>query len=696
MTEQIQTDFPIWLVSIGLILAIFLSLWSYSGNRNEDLFTNSRRYLLIVLRGLGFFLVFVLFIGFLWKKQSTVKQKPIYVIAVDNSQSMLIGQDSMNLVTNVNDLIKSVNEKLGDRFEVHKLEFGTQVSAHEELSFSEQTTNFGLLFSHLNNTYFKQAVKELLLITDGISTAGQNLKGAQSKWPFPISVLAVGDSSKSIDLRIGEVLVNDLVYLNSMFSIDVVVQAEESNQEQVSIELRHHDEFVADTMINLDPVDGKGRTSFLVEATEIGNQVYTLAVEPLSNEVNEYNNSKTIALEVIEQKHQAIILYHTANPDIRFFEETLEESGKFDLTSWPISKGMPDFDAYQLAIVYQLPTNQVNDEAIFAGLIQSGINALMVVGPETSLIELEQHLDIISFPANRQVGEDFGGRLNEQFNLFIFPDNLSEFLSEMPPLRAPLSGISMKTPSSNFVTQIIKDIDLNVPLIWFARNGSSKLCFWWGEGLWRWNMYEYLKFGEHYFTRNMTSSILNYLTINDITDPLKIDVPGSISSFEKLTWKASLYNESFEMINYPDLFMDLILPDGETRKLEFRKLDGKYWLDQDQLIPGQYIYHCYTTLSNTEIRKSGVVQVLETALENLDSQARFSDLQIVSKQKGGRFFPLSQKSDFIDSLDEVEAGETASFKESQWVNLLNWQLFLFFIIILFSLEWLLRRWSGTR
>lgn len=696
MTQQIQTELPIWLVSIGLILAIFLSWWSYAGKRNRELFNKALRLSLGTLRGLGFFLVFILFIGFLWKKQSTVNPKPVYVVAVDNSRSILTGKDSLEQISELNALLESVHAELENRFVVQSLVFGTDVRIASRMTFSDQSTNFGKLFSYLRDNYYTKPVKELLLITDGISTSGAGLMSSQSEWPFPVSVMAIGDTTESVDLRIEDVLVNDIVYQNSKFPIDVLFQADKSNQEQVRLYFSKAGQVLIDTLVDLDPIDGKGRATLMVETTELGNQVYELSLSPLANESNLYNNKRTIAIEVVKQKHQALLIYDSPNPDIRVIEEILTESGRFELTVWPIDRGEPEFDDYQVVIVYQLPTNRANDDAILSRLIQSEINTLVIVGPGTSLQELETHFDIVSFPNERNSGENFGGKLNEQFNLFLLPDDLSGFLSEMPPLRAPLSGISLKSQSSVLLYQQIKGIDLSDPLIWFARNGNSKIGFWWGEGLWRWNMFEYLMFGDNFYTKSLMSSVISYLTINEIDDPLKIEVQRSVSSFESLVWKAKLYNESFELINYPDLYLDLILPDGSIRKMEFRKLDGKYWLELDQLIPGQYVYHCYTQISNNEIRKSGVVQVLETPLENLDTQARFNDLEHLASLKGGEFFTDSQKSELLRYLGKIDGDSVPSYIESRWVNLLNWRYLLFIIVFLFSLEWILRRWSGTR
>lgn len=696
MIEHIQTELPFWLAAIGLMLAIFLSFWSYSGKRNKELFSLGLRILLGAIRGIVFLILFILFIGLIWKKKSTINEKPVYLIAVDNSRSIISGEDSLNMINQVNQLVKDVTEVLSDRFDVRKISFGQSVLPGGETQFSDQLTDFGKLFSYLRSSFYTQPVGELLMITDGIPTSGQSLNSAQSKWPFPISIVGIGDTTETIDLRIDDVIVNDLVYLNTKFPIEILLQADNSQQKMASVNLSSGGEPVADTVVLLDDIDGKGRVTILVEATELGNHVYDLSISPLENELNLYNNERSFAIEVVDQKHQVVLIYNSPNPDIRVIEESLTESDKYELTTWQIDQGEPILSDYDVAIVYQLPGKGSIGNALVNKLIQSEINTLYIVGPGTSLVELKSNLNGISFPSDTKLNEDFTGRINEQFNLFKLPENLAGFLSEMPPLRAPLTGIQINTEYSVLLNQKIKGIDIADPLVWFMRSGNSKLGFWWGEGVWRWNLFEYLTFGDHYYTKSLISSIISYLTINEVTDPLKVDVPASVSSFDKLTWKARLYNESFEMINDPDLFIDLTFTDGSKRKLEFRKLDGKYWLELNNLSPGKIIYNCYTQISNIEYRKSGVIQVLETPVENLDIRARFDDLRAIANQKGGEFFTQDQNPELLNYLDNLDSEKSSSYTETRWVNLLNWQYLLFLIVFLASMEWILRRWSGTR
>lgn len=696
MVEHIQTELPFWLASIGLMLAIFLSFWSYSGKRNRELFSVGLRFFLGFLRGLGFFILFILFIGLYWKKQSSVNEKPLYVIAIDNSKSIIAGNDSLERINELKLIINAVSEEIGDKFDIKKIKFGEDVSLLNDLDFSDKSTNFGKLFKYLRSSFYTQPVSELLLITDGISTTGQSFISSNSLWPHPMSVIGLGDTTESVDLRIEDVIVNDLVYLNSRFPIDIIVQAEKSQQNLATLELSVSGKLLADTVIVLDRFDGKGQVSLIVEASELGNQVYEISLAPLDNEQNLYNNTRKIAIEVVDQKHQAILIFQSPNPDIRIIEETLTESGNYDLTIWPVDLGVPNFNDYQVAIVYQLPGSGSNEDAIITKLIQSELNTLIITGPKTSLTKLGSHYDVIAFPNDRKLNEDFSGKINEQFDLFLLPENLSEFLSEMPPLRAPLTGIELNGQATVLLRQTIKGVELSDPLVWFMRNGNAKIGFWWGEGLWRWNLFEYLSYGDHFYTKSLVSAVINFLAVDELEDPLKIDVPGSISSFEKLVFKARLYNESFEMINTPDLYIDLAFPDGTKRKLEFRKLDGKYWLDIDQLIPGQIEYKCYTHISNQEYSKSGVIQVLETALENLDTRARFDDLRTFANQKGGEFFTLDQQSELLTYIGKLDTDQSSLYNENRWVNLLNWNYLLFIIVFIFGMEWILRRRSGTR
>ena len=328
MIEQIQTELPIWLASLGLMLAIFLSLFSYSGKKARELFTLPKRVLLGLLRGITVFLIFILFMGFLWKSRTEIREKPIALVALDNSSSMVSTADSLLVKASVNKLLGDLQALADDELELKIYSFGNSIGSGVNPDFQDKQTNFGQLFDHLTTTYLHRPVQELLIISDGIYTSGPDPSTAARKFPFPVSVWAVGDSVPMPDLKITGVRVNDVVYANTKFPVDIKVEGIDLDQYQVRLSLSSEGQALVDTIMSVDPIDGIGNVSLHIDFSKIGNHVFDVSVEPFANESNLHNNKRSYAVEVIDEKIKVILLYHNPHPDVRVIKSNLEKTDR--------------------------------------------------------------------------------------------------------------------------------------------------------------------------------------------------------------------------------------------------------------------------------------------------------------------------------------------------------------------------------
>ena len=231
MIEQIQTELPIWLAPIGLVLAIFLSWLSYSGPRSKELFSLTWRWILGSIRAVAFFLVILLLIGVLWKIERSIEEKPQLLIAVDQSLSINSFLDSLQ----IDKTLTTLSEQIDDQYIVVSYGFGETVVDYESDRDAFETTNFTTLFSYLNRVYANQAVDELLLISDGIYTAGADPALAAEAFPYPVSVWALGDTTRYPDIRITGVQANDVVYADSPFPVEILIASDHAAGESVKV-----------------------------------------------------------------------------------------------------------------------------------------------------------------------------------------------------------------------------------------------------------------------------------------------------------------------------------------------------------------------------------------------------------------------------------------------------------------------------
>jgi hypothetical protein len=121
-----------------------------------------------------------------------------------------------------------------------------------------------------------------------------------------------------------------------------------------------------------------------------------------------------------------------------------------------------------------------------------------------------------------------------------------------------------------------------------------------------------------------------------------------------------------------------------------------YSLVLDPLKPGIYNYSADTRIGNDQFSKQGQIHILDVKLEDLFTTADFGLLEDIARQKNGRFFTAGDYNDILSFAGSIEKGDESVQTESRWINLLQLKYLIFIIVFLLTLEWLLRRWFGTR
>jgi len=116
----------------------------------------------------------------------------------------------------------------------------------------------------------------------------------------------------------------------------------------------------------------------------------------------------------------------------------------------------------------------------------------------------------------------------------------------------------------------------------------------------------------------------------------------------------------------------------------------------DPLEPGRYTYSAETIIGQDRHVKQGQIHVLAVNLEDLFTTADHKVLEQLAEDKQGQFYAENQYDELLSFATSLEPGEESTRIESRWTDLLQLKFLLFFIVFLLTLEWLLRRWFGTR
>ena len=101
-------------------------------------------------------------------------EKPIVVIAQDNSESIKIKGDSTFYNQTFPSALATLTSSLEESFEVVTFTFGTEVKDGLNLDYSEKQTDYSLLLDEIYARYSNRNLGALIIGSDGVYTKGKN------------------------------------------------------------------------------------------------------------------------------------------------------------------------------------------------------------------------------------------------------------------------------------------------------------------------------------------------------------------------------------------------------------------------------------------------------------------------------------------------------------------------------------------
>ena len=120
------------------------------------------------------------------------KEKPVLVLAQDNSESLLKNRDSLYYNGEYRESLEKIAAKLGEQFEVVRLTFGNRVQRNGKIDFSEKRTDIAAVTDYVRQNFISRPPQAMVLLTDGIYNAGINPRYRLPS--FPVYTVALGDT----------------------------------------------------------------------------------------------------------------------------------------------------------------------------------------------------------------------------------------------------------------------------------------------------------------------------------------------------------------------------------------------------------------------------------------------------------------------------------------------------------------------
>ena len=231
MGFSLITLYPVWFLLLCIIAGAGYATLLYYREKDND-FNRLTTRILAVLRGTVVTLIAFLLLSPLLKSTTRYTEKPIVLLALDNSGSIILGKDSAFYRNEFAEKYHKLADNLSEKFDVQTYTFGDKLTSGLNATFVEKQTDMAGLFSEIKDRYSNRNLAALVLAGDGIYNQGADPLYASDDAPYSIYTVALGDTSQQKDILISRVNYNRIAFLGNDFPVEITVSAFKSDGAQ--------------------------------------------------------------------------------------------------------------------------------------------------------------------------------------------------------------------------------------------------------------------------------------------------------------------------------------------------------------------------------------------------------------------------------------------------------------------------------
>lgn len=649
--------------------------------------------ILAVLRFVAVLLVSLLLSKLFFKSEQKEVSKPIFIIANDNSSSILQRTDSLFDEDSYKNYVEEIQSRLANNFDVRSFDFGETLSKGISYTYSDSETNFSQLFKQIQRDFSNKKVSGLLVLSDGINNKGPDPLQSIKSLNIKTDVLALGDTTMAKDIYIDRIYYNREVYLGNRFPVYVNVKANNYSSDTLLLQVFEKDSLLRSRELLVSDNNYFNKIAFDFEAQVEGVHTYQFKVSGQSNELNLNNNKKSIVFNVRDDAKNILLLHKGQHPDIAAFKHVFENKKAFNIYL-ATPKDEFDLDTIDLTILYQIPAGGSQELKLVKIILEKSIPSLFVLGENNDVQAFNQLRMGVNVAQKKNVFDEVKASFNPDFALF----NVNEGYAKaqfFPPLRVPFGDYSSLLVPNVLFYQQIGNSQVNKPLIYYSALSNSSLGFILGEGFWRWRLYDYQLNGTHDLTDDILVKSAQYLLSSTKTEHLELDYSVEYFSNETVWIQARLFNASNEAVVTPIVNLLLLDENNKQYPYVFNALSSHYNLDIGKLDPGKYRFLVSLDFAGKSMEKEGEFVVSEIDIENnnLEANHRFLN-QLTELTNGNLYYPDNIEA-LLTDLTNYEGQDVVEIKE-QYKQLMDLILVFVLIVLALFLEWFLRKfWGGV-
>jgi hypothetical protein len=688
------SSYSFWFLLLCILAgAVYAGLLYFHEKDNDFSLLTTR--VLAILRGTTITILAFLLLSPLLKSTSRYTEKPIVLLAIDNSGSIILGKDSSFYKNEFMNKYRKLAEDLSKKYDVQAYTFGDKFSRGKGSAFTEKQTNMESIFNEIRDSYSNRNLAALILASDGIYNQGTDPLYVSDNAPYSIYTIAMGDTVQQKDIKIARVNYNRIAFLGNDFPVEITITAFKCAGSQSKISVSSGDQQFYNENFSIGQPTFSHTFITKLTASKTGIQRYRIAVPAIPGEISTANNFQEIFVEVLDSRQKILLLQASPHPDVAALKQAIEKNRNYSVDNFMLSDFNGSIASYSLVILHQIPS--VNDVGfqVTNQLKTIQVPVLYIIGSQSNIPAYNSLMAGLQIPPSLSSFNDATSILNPDFSLFSPGPEIEHMIPEFPPLSVPFSQYKPGTASQVLLYQKIGAVNTRIPLILFNQGVDRKSATITGEGIWRWRLANYAKAGNQQTFDELFTKIIQYLAVKEDKSQFRIILKNSFTENEVVEIDAELYNDSYQLVNEPEVNIVITDDNKNIFPYAFTRTSNAYYLNAGSLPPGEYSYKATTAFAGKAFQKTGMFTLMALNVESMNTVANHVLLNNMATSHKGKMLYPDQMDDIAKLLAARDDIKTLAYTQKRYTDLVSFLPVLLLLLGLLSAEWFIRKRNGS-
>ncbi len=451
-------EYPTWFLLLAALAGLLAGFGLYWKNQRVAHWSAPLKYSLQILRTLSVFLIIVLLLGPLLKTVSQESEKPLVIIGIDNSSSLIMTKDSVEIRTGIQAQLNELISRISEKYEVSPFLFGGSVYQGSEFTFDGAKTDLSGLLTELDNRFVGRNVGATIIISDGIVNRGANPDYHKRRVNGPLYTVALGDTSVQRDQLVAKIDHNQYAYLGNKFPVEVHVEAYQMAGRETELELTVNELSVHKVKIPIAGNDFMKKITLELSAEELGVLRISARLRILDGELSAENNRKDVFVEVLDGRQRVLILAASPHPDVSAIRKAIQGNQNYEVQVLVAGQGKFDVNEFDLVILHQIPQrNRVGEEDL-RKIVASDVPIWSIVGMQSDLARLAGLNFGIGITSNGKSSNEALPIVDSKFPLFTIDAGIPRLLANVPPLVTHFGDYTLSASSRSLMNQRVGSV----------------------------------------------------------------------------------------------------------------------------------------------------------------------------------------------------------------------------------------------